>query len=409
MPMQNQSLKKTRTVIAVVMFMFAFFNSAYVQLTTPLLSTMIETEGWTNEMLCNLIVTMGNFAQIPAYILCGILGKRMNKKKMAYISVVCFLAGGLLIIPCSFNIYLVLLCRFVVGFGSGILILISTAILPDFFEGKELSSAIGLVLAGSGFWGFVFSNISGYIGGTFGWKTAYLLHLYAMVPLILFAIFIPTHPLVEQKEKEKKVSGKQEKRGINPMVFVYTLAGMIIFMLVQLMWSNTSIWVTGTLGGTVAQAGLASGMLSLFSCIGRLFFGKIYGKLGRYTLHLDMVFLIIGMMIASNASNFGVALVALACVGVAMALAAPAALNRCIEIAPESQETAQAITSIGFALGNFGSTYWKLFVNGLGDGSLNSVFHINMYFTIAVLVIAFVISGVLTLKMRGENYIDCRQ
>lgn len=112
MSAQDNSLKKTRTTIAVVMFIFVFFNSAYVQLNTPLLSTMIETQGWTNEMLCNLVVTMGNFAQIPAYILCGVLGNRMNKKKMAYVSVACFLIGGLLIIPCSFNIYLVLLCRF---------------------------------------------------------------------------------------------------------------------------------------------------------------------------------------------------------------------------------------------------------------------------------------------------------
>ena len=59
-------------------------------------------------------------------------------------------------------------------------------VLADFFEGKELSNVIGLVLAGSGFWGFVFSNVSGFVGGKFGWKIAYLLHLYAVIPLILF-------------------------------------------------------------------------------------------------------------------------------------------------------------------------------------------------------------------------------
>ena len=405
MEKQERATKKQRVIIATVMFLFAFFNSAYVQLNTPLLSTMIETQGWTNEMLCNLIVTMGNFAQIPAYILCGVLGNRMDKKRMAYVSVVCFIAGGLLIIPCSFNIYLVLLCRFVVGFGSGILILISTAILPDFFEGKQLSTVIGLVLAGSGFWGFVFSNISGYIGGAWGWKTAYLLHLYALIPLVLFAVFIPNHPLVAEKRAQREVetSRQQKKQGdIKPMVFVYTLGGMAIFMLIQVMWSNTSIWVTGTLGGTVAQAGMASGMMSLFSCIGRLFFGQIYSRLGRFTLHLDMLFLIAGMYIASRADSYGTALVALALVGVAMALAAPAALNRCIEVSPKSQETAQAITSIGFALGNFGSTYWKLFVNGLGDGSLNSVFQVNMYFTVGVLAVSCILSVVLILREKAS-------
>ena len=393
MAVQYKDLTKARKVIAVVMFIFAFFNSAYVQLNTPLLSTMIETQGWTNEMLCNLIVTMGNFAQIPAYLICLALGGRMNKKKMAYLSIACFLVGGLLIIPCSTSIYLVLLCRFIVGFGSGILILISTAILPDFFEGKELSNVIGLVLADSGFWGFVFSNVSGFVGGKFGWKIAYLLHLYAVIPLILFAVLIPDQPLVEAKQK--KANAPTQKGDLSPMIFVYTLAGMAAFMLIQVMWSNTSLWVTGALGGTVAQAGMASGMMSLFSCIGRLFFGKIYGKLGRFTIHLDLALLIVGMAIASHSHSYTMALVALTFVGVSMALTAPAALNRCIEISPRCQERAQSITSIGFALGNFGSTYWKLFVGKFGDGTLNSVFRVNSYFTVAVLVIAFGISAVL--------------
>ncbi len=93
------------------------------------------------------------------------------------------------------------------------------------------------------------------------------------------------------------------------------------FMLIQVTWSNTSLWVTGTLGGTVAQAGMASGMMSLFSCIGRLFFGKIYGKLGRFTIHLDLALLIVGMALASHSHSYAMALVALAFVGVSMAAA----------------------------------------------------------------------------------------
>ena len=403
MAKQYKDIKKARTVIAITMFIFAFFNSAYVQLNTPLLSTMIAAQGWTNETLCNLIVTIGNLAQIPAYIFGGVLGKKMPKKKLAYLSIACFLVGGLLTIPLSFNIYLVLLCRFIVGCGSGMLILISTAILPDFFEGKELSNAIGLVLAGSGFWGFVFANLSGQIGNAFGWKTAYLLHWYALIPLILFAVFIPDTPLVQSKTSEengseKSAARKEVKVRMNPMVFVYTLAGMASFMLVQGMWSNSSIWITDTLGGTVAQAGIASSVISLFSFFGRLAFGKIYGKLGRFTLHLNIILLIIGMFIASSANTFAVAVIAIAFVGVAMGFVAQVALNRCIEVAPENQETAQAITSIGFALGNFASTYWKLFLNQVSSGSLQAIFRINTYFCIGFLILAFVISAVLIKK-----------
>lgn len=409
MGIQIKDPKKARTIIAATMFMFAFFNSAYVQLNTPLLSSMIETQGWTNETLCNLIVTIGNLAQIPAYLLGAVLGKKMDKKKLTYISVLCFLIGGLLIIPLSFNIYLVLLCRFIVGCGSGMLILISTAILPDFFEGPQLSSVIGLVLAGSGFWGFIFANIVGVIAANYGWKTAYLLHLYAVVPLILFAWFIPNKPLVDSRRASDHPENAAETKAVhtgnhmNPMVYVYTLAGMFSFMLVQGMWSNSSIWITDTLGGTIAQAGIASSVISLFSFFGRMVFGRVYSKLGRFTLHLNIILLIIGMFLASSAETFITALVAIAFVGVAMGFVAPTALNRCIEVSPRTQETAQAVTSIGFALGNFSSTYWKLFLNQVSSGSLSSVFHINTYFCIGFLILAFVISLLLIQKEKSQK------
>ena len=135
---QYKNEKQTRIAVGITMFMYAFFSTAYVQLTAPILAYMVEAEGYTDPILSNMIVTICALAQIPACLLGVALGKRMDKKLWSYIGMACFLFGSLLIIPFSQNIYLVLLCRFVVGFGSGILILLSTAILPDFYEGKSL-------------------------------------------------------------------------------------------------------------------------------------------------------------------------------------------------------------------------------------------------------------------------------
>ena len=203
----------------------------------------------------------------------------------------------------------------------------------------------------------------------------YLFHLYALVPLALFAVGISSQTLVEKTVKVKKNKGV-----VHPMVFVYTLSEMVSFMLVQGMWSNLSIWITQSLGGTLVQAGLASSIMSLFSFFGRLAFGSIYNKLGRYTPHLNILLLIIGMFIVSSAISFTHAIIAIAFVGLAMGFVATVALNRCIEISPESQENAQAVTSIGFALGNFASTYWQLCLRKLENGSIQSIFNINTYF-----------------------------
>jgi len=121
--------KQTRIAVGITMFMYAFFSTAYVQLTAPILAYMVEAEGYTDPILSNMIVTICALAQIPACLLGVALGKRMDKKLWSYIGMACFLFGSLLIIPFSQNIYLVLLCRFVVGFGSGILILLCTVVM----------------------------------------------------------------------------------------------------------------------------------------------------------------------------------------------------------------------------------------------------------------------------------------
>ena len=40
------------------MFIYAFFSSAYIQLTASILTYMIEAEGYTDPILSNMIVTV---------------------------------------------------------------------------------------------------------------------------------------------------------------------------------------------------------------------------------------------------------------------------------------------------------------------------------------------------------------
>lgn len=372
------------------MFIYAFFSTAYVQLTAPILSYIVEAQGYTDPILSNMIVNICALAQIPACLVGIVLGKRMDKKKWSYIGMSCFLAGSLSIIPLSGNIYLVLACRFVVGFGSGILIVLSTGILPDFYEGKDLSVMMGLITSGSGFWGFVFSNVQANICGKFGWKSAYLIHLYALLPLLLFFFLVPKKPMVPQPEAKSQESGKT--KGIPPIIFLYSLLGAALYMGVQVMWSNTSLWMRDTLGGTAAQMGLVSGFFSLLSCGVRLIFGPLFNRLGNKMLHLSVAVLTLGLFLGSTAQSFGMAMTAGALVGAAMGFTAPTCLNLAIQAAPEYQVAAQAITTIGFASGQFISTYWRAFVGSLGDGSLPTSFRISAYFSAALLAVLVTVS-----------------
>ena len=371
---RNQTV--AQVAIGVTMFLFAFFGTAYVQLTSSILSYIIEAEGYTDPLLSNMIVTISSLSQIPACLLGAFLGRRMDKKRWSYFGIACFLAGSLSVILFSHSLYLVLFCRLVVGFGSGILILLYTAILPDFYEGKNLSVMLGVVTSGGGFWGFVFSNLSTNRCAAYGWKTAYLLHLYALVPLLFFFLLVPHKPMVQLLETSKD---KETKVWLAPRVFLFSFLGGLLYLGIQVIWSNTSLWMRDSINGTAAQIGVVSGLFSLFSCCARLIFGPVYNRLGRWVLPLSTMLLALGLLLASKASSFEAALAAASLVGAAMGFTAPACLNLGIEASPENQVAAQAVITIGFAAGQFVSTYWSAFAGSFCGGSLSGIFHATAY------------------------------
>lgn len=166
------------------MFIWTFFNGAYANINAPLIRSIAEVQGFTNEIMVNYIATITNLAMVAANIFLSLIGgKKMNMRIWAVVAGVLTIGGS-------------------VG-----------AVLPFYFEGKELATVLGVVTAGSGFWGFIFSNISGIVNASFGWKASYMLYLYAIVPVLLFLIFIPKEKFIEEPEKVLDKAKETKKEG----------------------------------------------------------------------------------------------------------------------------------------------------------------------------------------------------
>jgi len=399
--------KKAKVVILVVMFIYAFYNSSYLQLTTPILATMVSSVGYTDASLANMIITITSLSQIPAFIIAAIIGQRIDKRRWIVACAVIFSAAGAATIVVASNIYLVLVCRAIVGFSSGMLVLFSVAILPDFYEGRQLATFTGIVLAGSGIWGFVEANVSAAVCAAFGWQASYLLYVYGLVPMILFVLFIPSKPYIDLQALATgggadgaagrvETADPGDDRHVPPMVIVYTLVVILVCCFIQTLWSNFSIWIQGDLGGTVVQAGLASSFISLFTCAIRLLFGPIYNRLHHYAIHLDIAILFIGLLVATQARSFPMVLVAGGCLGLAMGLIIPTTLRLASETMPTNPVTAQSFVQAGVQLGLFISTFWRLLLNHLGDGSLHAAISQEVYFVAAFFVIAVIFTFVRT-------------
>lgn len=363
-----------------------FFSLAYLQLTVPLISTMVDAQGFTDPALINLIATMPSLLMVPTILLCGKLTQTVNKKTLFNIGAIIFVIGGIAAIFTS-DIYSLLICRAIVGVGAGFSIVLVTGFIPDYYEGQAMTNMMGLNLAVGGILGFLCANLSGLLG-TISWQTAYWLHLLGLVPLLLTIIFIPKHPTVEVVQS----SPGEKKASIKPIVYLYGLLGMIAYMSVMVYWSNISVFITAEGFGGSAQAGLASSLISAFTCLISLVFGKIFAVLKKFTIHLYMVCIVLEFLLASFAVNYGMSLAAAAAVGVAVGLIPAALLTSSVLASPENQAFAQSIVLCGIFFGMFISTFWGQAIAVVVGPELRSAFYVNLGFNIIVLVIALIVA-----------------
>ena len=403
--------KTAKRIIFLVMFIWTFFNGAYANINAPLLRSIAEAQGFTNEIMVNYIATIANLAMVAANIFLSVIGgKKMNMRMWAVVAGVLTMGGGVGTILLSGNLNAMIFARFFVGFGAGVGCLIAGAVLPFYFEGKELATVLGVVTAGSGFWGFIFSNLSGVLNASYGWKASYMLYCYAIIPVILFLVFVPKEKFIEVPEKaidKLKETDKKEKREreLNPQVIIYIVLAFLVYLMIQLMWSNISTWIAEPpINATLVQVGLAASIMPLASFIGRALNGPIYNKIGRFSLHLFYAMLLMGLILGVVATTFNLSLVAIFLVGATMGLAHPVVTLLAIKTSPRGQVRAQALILAGENLGNFFSTQWRVYINRLSDGTLRSAFHINAYFVGAVLVLCFIGTFIL-MKMEKKQQI----
>ena len=403
--------KTAKRIIFLVMFIWTFFNGAYANINAPLLRSIAEAQGFTNEIMVNYIATIANLAMVAANIFLSIIGgKKMNMRMWAIVAGVLTMGGGVGTILLSGNLNAMIFARFFVGFGAGVGCLIAGAVLPFYFEGKELATVLGVVTAGSGFWGFIFSNLSGVLNASYGWKASYMLYCYAIIPVILFLVFVPKEKFIEVPEKaidKLKETDKKEKREreLNPQVIIYIVLAFLVYLMIQLMWSNISTWIAEPpINATLVQVGLAASIMPLASFIGRALNGPIYNKIGRFSLHLFYAMLLMGLILGVVATTFNLSLAAIFLVGATMGLAHPVVILLAIKTSPRGQVRAQALILAGENLGNFFSTQWRVYINRLSDGTLRSAFHINAYFVGAVLVLCFIGTFIL-MKMEKKQQI----
>lgn len=365
-----------------------FFSYANQQIVFPVVAAMTSDLGVTNSAQISLVSTISSIAIIPGVLLGAALSSRMTKRNIISLACVIFAAGGI-IMAVAPNITVVLVGRAVTGFGTGLGVLMVTGVIPDYFEGDRVAGIMGFVLGVSALYGVLQGMLSGALGQRFGWRAAMWLHMLAVLSLLAALLLIPAKPTVAPAEANNDTNQKTGK--LSGKVFIYAFLAFIMWMSLMVVYSNVSIFITSENIGDTAQAGIATGLITLGGFISSMLFGKIYGKLKEKTILIYMVLAVLAFAAFTAAHSIQMAIAGGLLIGATVGLLPNTLLTSAAMSSPEKQETAQSIVLVGVYLGMFAATPWQEFVRSIAGNGLREQYSFNIYFNIVVIVIAAIV------------------
>ena len=375
-----------------------FFSYANQQIVFPVVAAITAGLEVTSAAQISLISTISSIAIIPGILLGAALSRKWPKRRIISLACIIFAVGGVMMALAP-DIRLVLAGRAVTGFGTGLGTLMVTGVIPDYFEGKRVPGVMGFVLAIAALYGVLQGMLSGALGQNFGWRSAMWLHLLALLSLVMSLLFIPAAPTVRAAEIQES-TGRRKKTDFR--IFLLALLGFIMWMSLMVVYSNVSLFITNEGIGNTAQAGIATGLITLGGFISSMFFGRIYGKLGVKTVLVYMTLAVLAFAAFTAAHNLGTAIAGGLLIGATVGLLPNTLLTTAAMISPENQETAQSIVLVGIYLGMFAATPWQSFVTIFTGTGLRQQYTFNIFFNAAVIIVtAFVLTVSGRARSRG--------
>ena len=247
---------------------------------TPVLPQLGEHYADVSVSFIQMLVTIPQLTAMVFGLLSGWLVTRVSKKKLLISAAIVATASGL--IPLAADSFaLLFICRMVYGYACGTAIALNTAVVAEFYEGRERVRMMGLQAACVGCCIMIVTFLSG-IAGRAGFRASYLMNLFGLVSLVMLAVFLPDTGRVDP----------ESSAGLRPNRTVFILAGFMFleWLFMTAFGTNIAMHLSGRLAGDPALAGTLSSISSLaMICMG-LFLGSLTRRFGRFTLPLSMAF-----------------------------------------------------------------------------------------------------------------------
>ena len=273
----------------------AILSMSFIQMATNAVSAVLADIAASfpevSVTTVQYLMTFPNLLVVVSSVAAGIATQWISKKYLAVGGLMIAIVSGLFSFFFHGNIVLLFVWAGALGIGVGLVVPVANSLITDYFDGGEKATMLGYQTGAAN----VGSMIMTFAGGSiavFGWYWDYLVYFLAVPGLILTLLFVPEVNTVSGSEV-----GNRRSLGIGRLsreeLYCF-VTGAIFMLFFYLGPTNISMLVEERGTGSTAVAGIAASLILFGGFLTGVFFGKIAGKMRKYTVSLGFLLLSTG-------------------------------------------------------------------------------------------------------------------
>lgn len=312
------------------------------------------------------------------------LSARFSIRNLTCLGLILYLVGG-----CGAalmdNIYLILLCRALLGVSVGIIMPLSTGLISYFFSREEQTALMGRSTAMSNLGGIVAMSLSGVLAAL-SWRYSFLVYGFALISLTLCFIYLPNDYL-----KRRELKSIANAWSTVPIYITGFLAMAILYAMVV----NFAIIATKEAIFPPSYIGCIMSLQAVVAFFLGMYFKQVKQSLGGFMPAVAGLAFIVAFSLFAFTSNPVLATLGMILFGTALGMTMPLlyiTLSTLVE--KEDMPTAMSRMSIALYAGQFTSPLIIAQAQSI-VGSTN--LHFPYFFAIGLSVI---ITGLLIIFVR---------
>ena len=344
-------MDKQKKKLVLTIFIVALVQMPNLALTPGI--NQIKTTAFTDYSLgmVQTALAFSSLAQpIAAFCASILINKGIVTKKAVIIFGLCFLAAdGILAVLLHTEFWHLIVLSIVLGASTGCFVSNVFGLIFDYFEPLERQSITGYQSSIINVGGIMMSLLGGLLA-TYIWYGGYLILLIGLPAAALVCFTVPNHKITATHRE-----GKKSLKKLNPRIYYYCAVAFLFMITYTACGNNLSTHIAGI--GNSAISGIAVAFQMGGGVVSGIFFSKLSGKLGDYSLSIALCAVFLGYMILSLfPMSLVLTFVAVFIVGLSLSIMLP----RCIFVVstlvddPATSATATALMTIAApSLGSF--------------------------------------------------------